>query len=81
MQGVFPSRRADPGNAVPCPAGRRTEPGGLPGRLVVYLSPYDGDNADADDDPYTGTDPDLLWIGVEIEGSVHQLQTVRARGY
>lgn len=50
-------------------------------RLLVYLSPYDGDNADADDDPFSGTDADLLWIRVEIDGSVLSLQTVRARGY
>ena len=54
---------------------------GPPDRLIVYLSPYDGDNADADDDPFTGTDADLLWIRVEIDGSVLSLQTVRARGY
>ena len=52
-----------------------------PGRLLVYLSLYDGDNADADDDPFTGTEPDLLWIRVEIEDSVHALETVRAGGY
>ena len=49
--------------------------------MLVYLSLYDGDNADADDDPFTGTDADLLWIRVEIDGSVLSLQTVRARGY
>ena len=58
-----------------------SEAAGIPGRLVVYLSPFDGDNADADDDPFTGTDADLLWISVELEDSVYQVQTVRARGY
>ena len=58
-----------------------SELAGVPGRLLVYLSAYDGDNADADDDPFTGTEPDLLWIRVEIEGSVFALETVRARGY
>lgn len=58
-----------------------SEPAGPPGRLFVYLSLYDGDNADADDDPFTGTEADLLWIRVEIEGSVYDLQTVRARGF
>ena len=57
-----------------------SEPSG-PGRLVVFLSLYDGDNADADNDPFTGTEPDLLWIRVDIEGSVHTLETVRARGF
>ena len=54
---------------------------GPPGRLLVYLSFYDGDNADADDNPFTGTDPDLLWIRVDIEDSVHTLQTIKASGY
>ena len=58
-----------------------SEPAGLPGRLVVYLSLYDGDNADADGDAFTGTDPDLVWIRVDIEDSVFSLQTVRAQGY
>ena len=34
----------------------------------VFLSRYDADNADADDNPFTGTDPDLLWVRVEIAG-------------
>ncbi|MCP4299824.1 MAG: type II secretion system protein [Gammaproteobacteria bacterium] len=54
---------------------------GPPGRLLVYLSLYDGDNADADNDPFTGTDSDLLWIRVDIEDTVHTLQTIRASGY
>ena len=52
-----------------------------PGRLLVYLSLYDGDNADADDDPFTGTDAGLIWIRVAAEGTVHELQTVRAVGF
>ena len=68
-------------------AGSRSTPtsysdaAGSPGRLLVYLSPDDGDNVDVDNDPFTGTDPDLLWIRVEIENSVFSLQTVRANGY
>ena len=58
-----------------------SEAAGTPGRLVVYLSFYDGDNQDSDNDPFTGTEPDLLWIRVDIENSVHSLQTVRASGY
>ncbi len=34
----------------------------------VYLSRYDADNADADDDFFTGTDAGLLWVRVEFEG-------------
>ena len=58
-----------------------SEASGTQGRLVVYLSFYDGDNLDSDNDPFTGTEPDLLWIRVDIENSVHSLQTVRAGGY
>ena len=54
---------------------------GPPGRLIVYLSRYDGDNADGDNDPFTGTDDGLLWIRVEAEGTVHDLHTLRAQGF
>ena len=58
-----------------------SDPAGPPGRLLVYLSLYDGDNADADDNPFTGTDADLLWIRVDVEDTVHTLETVTARGF
>ena len=58
-----------------------SEAGGTPGRLVVYVSACDGDNADNDDDLFTGTDDGILWIRVEAENTVHDLQTVRARGF
>jgi len=58
-----------------------SDPAGPTGRLLVYLSPYDGDNADADNDPFTGTDPNLLWIRVDIEDTVQSLQTIRANRY
>ena len=58
-----------------------SEPAGPAGRLLVYLSLYDGDNADADDNPFTGTDPDLLWIRVDVEGTVHTLQTLKTDGF
>lgn len=58
-----------------------SETAGVPGRLVVYLSACDGDNADGDDDLFTGTDDGILWIRVEVENTVHDLQTIRAQGY
>jgi type II secretory pathway pseudopilin PulG len=58
-----------------------SEAPGTPGRLLVYLSAYDGDNADADSDPFTGTDSDLLWIRVDIEDSIFTLQTLRLGGH
>lgn len=52
---------------------------GSPDRRVVFLSRYDGDNADADDNPSTGPDPGLLWVRVEIEGTRHALETLTVR--
>ncbi len=66
---------------APTTATSFSEAAGPPGRLLVYLSPYDGDNADADSDPFTGTDADLLWIRVDIEDTVHTLETIRAQGH
>ncbi len=50
---------------------------GATDRRVVFISRYDGDNADTDDDPFTGTDADLLWIRVEIEGMATALQALK----
>lgn len=52
---------------------------GTPSRRLVYLSLYDGDNADADNNPFTGTDPDLLWVRIAIEGSADALETLQNR--
>jgi prepilin-type N-terminal cleavage/methylation domain-containing protein len=64
----------------PTVASSYSEAAGPPSRLLVYLGFYDGDNADADDDPFTGTEQDLLWIRIEAEGTVHALQTITALG-
>lgn len=58
-----------------------SESAGPPGRLVVLLAFYDGDNADADGNPFTGGDSDLLWIRVEAEDTIHAVETIAARGY
>lgn len=42
---------------------------GVPNRRLVYMQRYDGDNADNDDDPFTGGDAGLCWIRVEIDNS------------
>ena len=49
--------------------------------MLIYLSLYDGDNLDADDNAFTGTEADLLWIRVDIEGTVHSLETITTRAY
>ena len=45
-------------------------------RRLVYLSLYDGDNADGDDDPFTGVDPGLMWVRTEIEGTLMSIETL-----
>lgn len=52
---------------------------GTPHRRLVFLSRYDGDDADADGDPFTGLDEGLLWLRVTIENTAHALQTLRAQ--
>lgn len=42
----------------------------------VFLSRYDSDNADADNNPFTDTEDDLLWIRVEIAGTTDGLETL-----
>lgn len=51
----------------------------LPGstnRRLVFMSLYDGDNADTDNDPFTGTDPGLMWVRVEVEGTTQAIETL-----
>jgi len=49
---------------------------GSANRRLVYLSRYDADNADGDNNPFTGTDEGLIWVGVEVEGTFHALQAL-----
>jgi len=63
--------------AGPSTATIHSDPPG-PDRRLVFVAPYDGDNADADNDPFTGGEPDLLWVRVEIEGSVSFVQALNA---
>lgn len=46
------------------------------GRRLVYLARYDADNADADNDPFTGTEADVMWVRVTIEGTNRGLETL-----
>jgi len=45
-------------------------------RRLVYLSRYDADNADGDNDVFTGTDEGLIWVRVEVETTSHALETL-----
>ncbi len=51
-------------------------PNGRQIRRNIFLSRYDGDNADADDDPFTGTDEGLLWVQGTIAGSSLRFETL-----
>ncbi len=64
--------------AGPTTATSYSDAAGSEDRRLVFIAPYDGDNADADNDPFTGTDPDLLWLRVEIEGTVNAMQALKA---
>jgi len=48
-------------------------------RRLVFLSEYDGDNADADNDPFTGTDDGLMWVRIEIENSPLFFETLTSQ--
>lgn len=49
---------------------------GMPDRRLVFLARYDLDNADADNDPFTGGDPGLIWVRVAIENQRIALEIV-----
>jgi len=45
-------------------------------RRLVFLSRYDADNADGDNDQFTGIDEGLIWVRVEVESTSHALETL-----
>jgi type II secretory pathway pseudopilin PulG len=42
----------------------------------VFLSRYDGDNADGDNNPFTDTDDGLLWVQVRIAGTGASIESL-----
>lgn len=56
-----------------------SDAGGTPGRVLVFLSRYDGDDADADGDPFTGGDAGLLWVQTAVENTDYELETLIAQ--
>ena len=46
-----------------------TYPNGRQINRNVFIARYDADNADADNDPFTGTDDGLLCVRVAIAGT------------
>ena len=65
--------------ASPSSPSSYSEPAGTPDRVLVYLARYDGDNADGDNNPFTGTDPGLLWVRVQTAGGTLSLAALTAR--
>lgn len=47
--------------------------------VQVYVSRYDGDNADGDNNGFTGTDADLIWIRAAIIGTPVEMTTLVTR--
>jgi hypothetical protein len=47
--------------------------------VLVYLSRYDGDNADGDNNPFTGTDADLIWVRAAIADPPIDMTTLVTR--
>ena len=62
-----------PAEIIPPPY---SDPAGTAARRLVMLKRYDADNADSDDDPFSGTDDGLLWVQVNIENSPNTLETL-----
>jgi hypothetical protein len=48
-------------------------------RCLVFLSRYDGDNLDGDDDPFTGVDDGLIWVQIQIENTLDSMETLTKR--
>ena len=47
--------------------------------VSVYIWRYDVDDADLDDDPFTGGEADILWLRVDLEKSNQSLETLLSR--
>jgi len=84
LEAVLAEPFADLDDAAQAAGSRTTptaysEPGGTPGRLLVFIARYDGDNADADSNPFTGVDEGLLWIQAAVENTPYALETLVAQ--
>lgn len=69
-------QHADLTNNATISIGAYSDSTSTPQRLLVYLSRYDGDNADSDNNGFTGVDDNLLWVRVTIDQSKEHLETL-----
>lgn len=63
----------------PTTASSLSDAAGTNPRVLVYLSRYDGDNADGDNNAFTGTDADLIWIRAAIADTPVEMSTLVTR--
>ena len=49
---------------------------GAPNRRLVFVTRYDGDNADADADPFSGGDEGLLYVRVQLASGAPELSAL-----
>lgn len=63
----------------PTTASSLSDAAGTNPRVLVYLSRYDGDNADGDNNAFTGTDTDLIWIRAAIADTPVEMSTLVTR--
>jgi len=81
MEGVLNQSMGALDNAATA-AGSRTTPttysdaSGTANRRLVYLARYDGDNADGDNNGFTGADAGLIWVRVELENGGLALESL-----
>lgn len=56
-----------------------SDPAGPTNRRLVYVSPHDINNADADNNPLTGVEAGILRVRVEVSGTNILYQTLVAK--
>jgi len=62
--------------ADPSTATAYSDAGGSTDRRLVFLSRYDADNADTDNDFFTGVDDGLIWVRIEIAGTKQFIESL-----
>lgn len=58
---------------------RYSDPSGAEFRRLVYIDRYDADNADNDNNVFTGGEDDLLWVKVITENSSDGIEILTRR--
>lgn len=61
----------------PTTASSYSDPVATPGRLLVFITEYDADDADLDGDVFTGGESELLWVQVTTEAGDQSLASLK----